>query len=175
MTNGLVAVGYDWFFPYWTQARKDTMRTKMVSGYQSWTTGYNNNIGVILNSGHIEAMLAVGTLDSGVAGKCTTALGRLNTLLLNWNANAGAWYEGTDYGIYTKWACGQVMPALETSLGSTFGLSLQPGLSTAAREPLFIASNTRHRLTFSDVGTGSEAAIGWANWWARRYLSLIHI
>ncbi len=172
LTNGLVAEGYDWFFPYWTQARKDTMRAKMVSAYQSWTTSYTNNIGIILNSGHMEAMLAVGPLDSGAAAKCTTALGRLNTLLLNWNSNAGAWYEGTDYGILTKWACGQALPALETSLGSTFGLSLQPGLSTAAREPLFIASNTRNRFTFSDIGTGSEAAIGWANWWARRYDAL---
>ncbi len=168
-TNGLVAVGYDWFFPYWTQTRKDTMRTKMVSGYQSWTTSYTNNIGVILNSGHLEATLALATVDSGAASKCSSALTRLNGYLDDWSANAGAWYEGTDYGIYTKWACGQALPALEMSLGSTFTLSLQQGLSTAAREPLFIASNTRQRFTFSDVGTGSEAAIGWANWWARRY------
>ena len=172
LTNGLVAVGYDWFFPYWTQSRKDTMQARMISGYQSWDSSRTNNIGVILNSGHLEATLAMATVDSGAASKCSTALGRLNGFLDDWNANTGAWYEGTDYGILTKWACGQALPAVETALGSTYGLSLQPGFSNAALEPLFIASNTRQRFTFSDIGTSSEAAIGWANWWGRRYDAL---
>lgn len=171
VTNGVVAIGYDWFFPYWSQARRTTMTNKMVSGFNGgWTDSYKNNIGVLINCGHLEAMLAVGLVNEAAAeGKIGSAIGRLNSKVDKWNANAGAWYEGTDYGIFTKWGFGQAMPAMEMSLGSTFGLSRIVGISATAKEPLTIASNTRQRFTFSDVGTGSHAATGWANWFARRY------
>jgi len=171
VTNGVVAIGYDWFYPYWSQARKTTMTNKMVAGFNGgWTDSYSNNIGVLINCGHMEAMLAVGLVNESAAeGRMSTAIGRLNPKVAEWNANAGAWYEGTDYGIFTKWAFGQTMPAMEMALGSTFGLSKIAGVSSTAREPLTIASNNRQRFTFSDVGTGSHNATGWANWWARRY------
>ncbi|MFZ4765575.1 MAG: beta strand repeat-containing protein, partial [Roseimicrobium sp.] len=138
-----------------------------------WTDSYSNNIGVIINGGHLEAMLAVGLVNESAAeGKMSSAISRLNSKVDKWNVNAGAWYEGTDYGIFTKWGFGQAMPAMEMALGSTFGLSRIVGVSAAAKEPLTIASNNRQRFTFSDVGTGSEAAIGWANWFARRFNAL---
>lgn len=172
--NGVVAIGYDWLYPYWSPSRKTTMTNKMVAGFNGgWTDSYKNNIGVIINSGHLEAMLAVGLVNETAAeGKIGTAISRLNSKVDKWNANAGAWYEGTDYGIFTKWGFGQAMPAMEMALGSAFGLSKIVGISTTAKEPLTIASNNRQRFTFSDIGTGSEAAIGWANWFARRYDAL---
>ncbi len=119
------------------------------------------------------ATLAVGMVNESAAeGKCSSAIGRAASLVVKWNANAGAWYEGTDYGIFTKWGIGQAAPALEMALGSTYSLARVAGFSATAREPLFIASNARQRFTFSDVGTGSEAAIGWANWFARRFNAL---
>ncbi|MGB8168531.1 MAG: PA14 domain-containing protein, partial [Chthoniobacteraceae bacterium] len=173
--DGVVAIGYDWLYPYWSQARKDAMTSCMINkGFNpGWSDSYSNNIGVIINSGHLMAMLAVGLVNENAAeGKMGSAIARLNSKVDKWNVNAGAWYEGTDYGIFTKWGFGQAMPAMEMALGSTFGLSKIVGISAAAKEPLRIASNNRQRFTFSDVGTGSEAAIGWANWWARRYDAL---
>lgn len=172
--NGVIAVGYDWLYPYWSQARKDAMTARMITGLNAgWSDSYTNNIGVIINGGHMEAALALGLVSESTAeSKLSTTIGRLNPKVDKWNANAGAWYEGTDYGIFTKWGFGQAMPALEMALGSTFGLSKIVGISSAAKEPLTIASNTRQRMTFSDIGTGSEAAIGWANWFARRFNAL---
>jgi autotransporter-associated beta strand protein len=173
--NGVIAIGYDWLYPYWSQERKDAMVSCMVNkGFNpGWTGSYDNNIGVIINAGHLMAMLAVGTANEAASeNRMGTAISRLTSKIERFNANAGAWYEGTDYGIFTKWNLGQAMPAIECALGSTFGMSKVAGVSNAAREPLTIASNTRQRFTFSDVGTGSEAAIGWANWWARRFNAL---
>lgn len=173
--NGVIAIGYDWLYPYWSQARKDAMVSCMVNkGFNpGWTDSYGNNIGVIINAGHLMAMLAVGTANETAAeNRMGSAISRLSSRIEKWNSNSGAWYEGTDYGIFTKWNLGQAMPSIECALGSTFGMSKVAGASNAAREPLTIASNTRQRFTFSDVGTGSEAAIGWANWWARRFNAL---
>jgi hypothetical protein len=173
--DGAVAIGYDWLYPYWSQARKDAMTSCMINkGFNpGWTDSYSNNIGVIINSGHLKAILAVGLVNEAAAeGKLGSAIGRLNTKIDKWNANAGAWYEGTDYGIFTKWGLAPAMESMEMALGSTFGLSRIVGVSAAAKEPLTIASNTRQRFTFSDIGTGSEAAIGWANWFARRFNAL---
>lgn len=173
--DGVVAIGYDWLYPYWSQTRKDAMVACMVNkGFNpGWTDSYGNNIGMIINAGHLMAMLAVGTANEAAAeNRMGTAISRLSSRMEKWNSNAGAWYEGTDYGIFTKWGLGEAMPSIECALGSTFGMSKVAGPSNAAREPLTIASNTRQRFTFSDIGTGSEAAIGWANWWARRFNAL---
>ncbi len=173
--NGVIATGYDWLYPYWSKARKDAMTNCMVTkGFSTgWTESYGNNIGVIINSGHLMAILAVGMVNEVAAEpKLGSAIGRLSSKIDKWNANAGAWYEGTGYGILTKWDLAQAMPAMETALGSTWGLSRIAGVSTTAREPLTIADNTRGRFSFADVGTPSEAAIGWANWFARRYNAL---
>jgi autotransporter-associated beta strand protein len=170
--DGVVAIGYDWLYPYWSQARKNSMTNAMVAkGFgPGWTDSYANNIGVIINAGHLLATLAVGTGSESVAeSKLGSAIGRLNSKIDKWNANAGAWYEGTDYGIFTKWGFAPAMMGMETALGSTWGVSRIRGVSATAREPLSIASNTRQRFTFSDVGTGSENPMGWANWWARRF------
>jgi autotransporter-associated beta strand protein len=173
--NGVIAIGYDWLYPYWSQARKDAMVSCMVNkGFNpGWTDSYGNNIGVIINAGHLMAMLAVGTANEAAAeNRMGSAISRLSSRIEKWNSNGGAWYEGTDYGIFTKWNLGQALPSIECALGSSFGMSKVAGVSFAAREPLTIASNTRQRFTFSDIGTGSEAAIGWANWWARRFNAL---
>ncbi len=173
--DGVVAIGYDWLYPYWSQARKDAMTNCMINkGFgPGWSDDNGNNIGIIINAGHLMATLAVGLVNESAAEpKIASAIARLNTKVDKWNANAGAWHEGTGYGILTKWDFGQAMPAMEMSLGSTFGLSKIVGVSTTAKEPLTIASNTRQRFTFSDIGTASEGAIGWANWFARRYNAL---
>lgn len=171
-TDGYVALGYDWLHPYWSQARKATMTNAMIAkGFgPSWTDSYGNNIGIIINSGHLMACLAVGrTNEAAAEPKLNTAISRLLSKINKWEPNDGAWYEGTDYGIFTKWGFGQGMLAMENALGSTWSLGRTRGVGEAAREPLYIASNTRQRFTFSDVGTGSENAIGWENWWARRF------
>ena len=170
--DGVVAIGYDWLYPYWSQARKDAMTNAMVvKGFNpGWTDSYGNNIGVIINAGHLLATLAVGTANESAAeSKLGSAVGRLATKIRKWDANEGAWYEGTDYGIFTKWGLGPGMNGMETALGSTWGLSLIRGVSTAAREPLYIASNSGNRFTFSDIGTGSENGMGWETWWAHRF------
>lgn len=172
LTDGYVAIGYDWLYPYWSQTRRAAMTNAMVAkGFgPSWTDSYWNNIGVLINSGHLMACLAVGTANEAVAeSKLNTAISRLLARVNKWDPNDGAWYEGTDYGILTKWDFGQGMMAMETALGSTWSIGRTRGVDAAAREPLYIASNTRQRFTFSDIGTGSENAIGWANWWARRF------
>lgn len=172
LENGVIATGFDWLYPYWSTARKTAMIDCMVNkGFAGgWTDRYDNNIGVILNSGHLMAAVAVGLENETVAeSSLALAIQRLRPKIDRWAANAGAWFEGTGYGIFTKWNLGQAMPAMETALGSTFDLGRSIGLHTAAKEPLTIASNTRQRFTFSDIGTASHGPVGWANWWGRRY------
>ena len=121
------------------------------------------------------AMLAVGMVNEGAAENRWHSHVTLQFAEgEKCNANAGAWFEGTDYGIFHQMGTSvRRCRRMETALGSTFGLSKVAGLSMrrdASR--CTIASNTRQRFTFSDVGTGSEAAMGWANWWARRFNAL---
>jgi autotransporter-associated beta strand protein len=170
--NGVVAIGFDWLHPFWSPAQRAEMINCMINKGLAggWTDRYANNIGIIINSGHLMATLAIGTDNESVAeSNAMTAIQRLRPKIDKWAVNSGAWYEGTGYGIFTKWNLGQAMPAMEVSLGGTFDLGRSIGIHTTAREPLTISTNTRQRFSFSDVGTPSQAATGWANWWARRY------
>ena len=169
-----VAYAYDWLYPYWDNTRRTNLLNFMVTkGLNSQANAYGNNIGILNDSGFIMTALAVGTGNEGAAEPdLSQAVSQLVQKLDQWEPNAGAWLEGTDYGILAKLGLADAMQSIETSLGSSFGVGRIPGFSTARREPLTIASNTRQRFTFSDVGTGSNNPMGWANWWARRFNAL---
>ncbi len=169
-----LAYAYDWLYPYWDNTRRTTLLNFLVTkGLNSQTNHYGNNIGILNDSGFIMAALAVGTGNEAAAeSDLSQAVSQLVQKIDQWQPNAGAWLEGTDYGIFAKLGLADGMQSIETSLGSSFGISRVAGFSTARREPLTIASNTRQRFTFSDVGTGSNNAMGWANWWARRFDAL---
>gem|GEM_PF-2101006 len=169
-----LAYAYDWLYPYWDNTRRTNLLNFIVnSGLNSQGNAYGNNIGILNDSGFIMAALAVGTGNEAAAEPdLSQAVSQLVQKIDQWEPNAGAWLEGTDYGIFAKLGLADGMQSIETSLGSSFGISRVAGFSTARREPLTIASNTRQRFTFSDVGTGSNNPMGWANWWARRFDAL---
>ena len=169
-----VAYAYDWLYPYWDSTRRTTLLNFLVTkGLNSQANTYGNNIGILNDSGFIMTALAVGTGNEGAAEPdLSQAVNQLVQKIDSWEPNAGAWHEGTDYGILAKLGLADGMQSIETSLGSSFGVGRVPGFFTARREPLTIASNTRQRFTFSDIGTGSNNMMGWANWWARRYDAL---
>jgi autotransporter-associated beta strand protein len=166
-----VAFAYDWLYPYWDSTRRATLLDFLVNkGLNSQTNHYGNNIGILNDSGFILASLAVGTgNESAAEADLAQAVTQLERKIDQWEPNHGVWLEGTDYGIFAKLGLADGMLSMETALGSTFSASRVPGFFTTRREPLTIASNTRQRFTFSDVGTGSNNAMGWANWWARRF------
>ncbi len=155
------------------RARTTLLNFLVTKGLNSQANTYGNNIGILNDSGFIMAALAVGTGNEGAAEPdLSQAVSQLMQKIDSWEPNAGAWHEGTDYGIFAKLGLADGMQSIETSLGSSFGVGRVPGFFTARREPLTIASNTRQRFTFSDVGTGSNNPMGWANWWARRFDAL---
>ncbi len=166
-----LAFAYDWLYPYWDSTRRATLLNFLVTkGLNSQANTYGNNIGILNDSGFIQTALAVGTGNEGAAEPdLSQAVNQLVQKINQWEPNNGAWHEGTDYGTLAKLGLGDGMLSMETALGSTFGVSRIPGFFTARREPLSIASNTRQRFTFSDIGTGSNNMMGWANWWARRF------
>ena len=174
LTISITAIGYDWLYPAWTATERTTLSNYLInSGINSVSNNYGNNIGIINDGGWIMSSLAVGLLSEAKAESAISkAVGQVVGKVDEFSANNGAWLEGTDYGIFAKWGFSPAMEAMDTALGSTFGIGRLQGLWTARREPLTIASNTRQRFTFSDVGTGSHNAVGWANWWARRYDAL---
>lgn len=174
LTISLTALGYDWLYPAWTAAERTTLTNYLVTqGLNSQSNSYGNNIGMINDGGYIMASLSVGMVNEGAAEPdLSQGVSQLAGKVNQYNANAGAWLEGTDYGIFAKWGFAPAMESLETALGSSFALGRTAGLFMARREPLHIASNTRQRFTFSDIGTGSHNAVGWANWWARRFDAL---
>lgn len=174
LTISLTALGYDWLYPAWTATERTTLTNYLVTkGLNSQSNNYSNNIGMINDGGYIMASLAVGMVNEGAAEPdLSQGVSQLAGKVNQYNANACAWLEGTDYGIFAKWGFAPAMESLETALGSSFAVGRTAGLSMARREPLHIASNTRQRFTFSDVGTGSHNAVGWANWWARRFNAL---
>ena len=114
--------------------------------------------------------LAVGTADEVNAEKMlNTALNTGTNIIGLWEPNAGAWQEGTMYGVLAKEYLGPALAGMESALGSAWFLGTTPGIWLPAREPYYVKSNDGDYFTFSDVGMSSLLNTGWRNWWTRRF------
>ena len=123
-----LAFAYDWLYPYWDSTRRTTLLNFLVSsGLNYQANAYGNNIGILNDSGFIQAALAVGTGNEGAAEPdLSQAVSQLVAKIDQWEPNAGAWLEGTDYGILAKLGLADAMQSIDTALGSSFGVGRIP-------------------------------------------------
>src|SRR5262249_32265285 len=60
------AIGYDWFYNYWTQARRDTIRTAIINkGLTAGLSEYTSNVGWQRTTGNNWNLVCNGGLGMG--------------------------------------------------------------------------------------------------------------
>ncbi len=180
-----VGIGYDWLYHYMNHETRDRIRAALlrlgleegIKAYdeEAWWTTSEFNWNQVCHGGLLTGALAVAETDGEIADKIVAgAVERLPLALGQYDPD-GAWGEGVGYWNYaTRYTC-YGLSALETALGTDFGVGDREGLSKALDCPLYMAGPTGHFLTFADAGENSrarpEAAVFYL---ARRFGSALH-
>jgi autotransporter-associated beta strand protein len=176
-----VGLGYDWFYNYWTQTRRDTIRTALVNkgllagisqytSNKSWTQPTNNNWNPVCNGGLAIGALAVGTeSEATVEDVLNRAFNSLRPVMAHYTADDGAWYEGPGYWAYAFEYNSRMMAGLESALGCDFGLSTTRNLSESGFFAMAATGPFGQPYGFADVGAPVSVNEDGLHWLARRY------
>ena len=175
------AIGYDWFYNYWTQARRDTIRTAIInkglnaglSQYTSnvgWSQSTGNNWNMVCNGGMIMGALVVGTESEALAENIINrALNSTRPVWKHFTTDNGNWYEGPGYWGYTTEYGIRMFAALEWVLGSDFGISATTDVSEAGFAPMLSLGTSNVIFNYADAGVGGASRGPVFQWMARRY------
>ncbi len=175
------ALGYDWFYHYWTPARRDTIRNAIItfglnaglSQYTSnvgWSRSTGNNWNMVCNGGMIIGALALGTESEALTENILNrALNSTRPVWKHFTTDNGAWYEGPGYFGYTTEYGIRMFAALEWVLGSDFGISSTVNLSEAGFAPIHALGSANVIFNFADAGAGGALRNPVFQWFARRY------
>ena len=176
-----VAIGYDWLFPALTSQERDILRRAIVDkglrpGLQAyegkapwkWWTTVSHNWNQVCNGGMILGALAVADEEPILARTILNdALTSLPRALASY-APDGGWIEGPGYWSYATEYTVTLMAALDTALGTDFGLSRAKGFNRTGGFRIQFVGPTGRTFNYADAhdGAGNDP---WMHWLAERF------
>jgi hypothetical protein len=172
------AIGYDWLYDQWTPAQRTTLREAMVEkgiklandiqNRNTWWAAARHNWNQVCNGGIGMGALAIGDEVPDVAGPFLAAALKSIQLPMAEFAPDGAWAEGPGYWNYATSYNVVFLAALETALGTDYGLSQMPGFSEAGSFPLYASAPSNRTFNYADAGEGTIRAAQMF-WLARKF------
>lgn len=165
------AIGYDWFYGHWTPKRRSTIRDAMIrhgltpaldvyggKARSGWWAKCTHNWNQVCNGGIGIGALAIADEEPKIAAEILAAALRSIQLPMARFAPDGAWDEGPGYWGYATMYNVAFLRALESALGSDFGLSDIPGFSEAGTFPIHMSGPTGRSFSYADSHEGSIRA-----------------
>jgi len=170
-----VAIGYDWLYNKMDQATRNEIRTGLIKlglnegkkAYASnaWWIKVDHNWNQVCNSGLTIGALAIAETDPDIALNIVSkAIEYLPYALKSygpdgvWGEGPGYWGYATDYTVYG-------ISALQTALGSEFGLTKLPGMNLTGYFPIYSAGPTGYMLNYADAGEKSKLGAPHPDFW----------
>jgi len=171
-----LAVGYDWLYDQLDDASRKEIRTAIVekglkvpfeTKFNAWVRA-RNNWGQVCHGGLTAGALAVMDDEPGLAAR--TVHNALENVVISMAAYAphGSFPEGPGYWTYGTTYNVLLIAALESALGSDFGLSLAPGFSETGAYPAMVCGPSGQYFNYADghAGRGPQPVLFW---FAARY------
>ncbi|MCU0915540.1 MAG: heparinase II/III-family protein [Planctomycetes bacterium] len=160
-----VGVGYDWLYGYLDEPTRVTIRRALIEmglkpgldvyAKGGWWTKSEYNWNQVCNGGMLAGALAIAETDPSYAERIVPMAVTSLPLALKSYAPDGAWGEGPGYWSYATHYTAYALAALDTSLGTMFGLYEIEGLSKAGYFPIYTTGPTGYYLNLADVGEKS--------------------
>jgi len=168
MTAAL-AIGYDWLYADLSDASRQTIKTAiMEKGVQpalkhtGWVRG-QNNWNQVCNGGITLGILALMEDQPDLAQKLVhRAVNGVQAVMSHYEPD-GAYPEGPGYWVYGTSYNVVLLAALESVLGTDFGLSKIPGFSRCADYFLHVTGPTGLYFNYPDSGSrgGFQPTVFW--------------
>lgn len=165
-----VGMGYDWLYNWMNQQQRDFIRNALVEkGLKSaledyrdtprvrtflWAqTPIGDNWGLHCNSNVLEAALVICDEEEAIAAEIFDYGFENLKKSVALYAPDGAWYEGPGYWHFGTYFFVNLMEALNTSIGDTFGFMDMPGVADTAYFIMGV-QGPMGCFNFHDCGTG---------------------
>ena len=190
-----VGIGYDWLYGYLSAADRAAIKAGLLrnglgaglAAYRGEKT-YSGSVGghavqvnlwwpqseynwnQVCNGGLIIGALAVAESDPQYAATILPAALKSLPLALASYEPDGAWGEGLGYWVYATEYTVYTLAALQSALGTDFGLADRHGLAQAGWYPLYSSGAQRVTFNYADHHEiGRRWRIPSLYWLARRY------
>jgi len=177
MTHAL-AVGYDWLYKDLSAEDRQTIRRAIVDKglreaekvyrEKRWWAQSRHNWNQVCNGGITIGALAVADEEPQLAAYILHKAANSVQLAMREFAPDGAWAEGPGYWNYATSYNVYMLAALESALGTDFGLSRFPGFSITGDFRIHVIGPTRENFNFADAGSGAGRAAQMF-WFARKF------
>ena len=174
------AIAYDWLYDVWSQQQRQTLREAIIDkGLDSalmyyhgkapagWQGGHNwteSNWCFVVNGGIATGALALADEVPEMAGEILqTGLYWVRQAITRFSPDGG-WDEGTGYWHYSIRYLISYICALETALGTDFGLTKTPGIDQTGFFPVYLTNNKDETFNFRDTGIEAprlRSCCGW--------------
>jgi len=159
-----VGLGYDWIYYYMDAETRVKIKAGLIkNGLEPGLAAYKksgwvqseHNWNQVCNGGLIVGSLAIAESNPQYAEKIVTSAVQSLPRALKTYGPDGAWGEGPGYWSYATHYTAYGLAALESALGTDFGLLQIEGLAQAGDFPIYTTGPTRYYLNLADVGEKS--------------------
>ena len=161
-----VGIAYDWLYDYLGEANRARIADQLealgidpaLEAYKDGRSFYRSeyNWNQVCNGGMLTAALAIAEHIPEKAGVIVSNAVRLMPRALASYGPDGVWAEGPSYWHYATRYTAYGLTALETALGSTFGLTEIEGMAVTGDFPIYMTGPTGLYFNFADVGERSK-------------------
>jgi hypothetical protein len=175
------AIGYDWLYDSWNAQQRALLRRSMLEKgvmpalqayrrekpYGSWMHA-RHNWNQVCNGGIGMGALALGDEVPDLAGEFLQAALKSIQLPMKEFEPDGAWNEGPGYWNYATSYNVVFLAALESALGTDFGLSRMTGFSDTGQFPIYLTGPLGRTFNYADGGDSTIRAAQMF-WLARKF------
>ena len=157
-----VGIGYDWLHSHLDEDTRKKIRAGLiknglavgVAAYKkSWWVRSSHNWNQVCNGGLVAGALAIADTDPQYARAIIPAAVKSLPRAIETYGPDGAWSEGPGYWHYATRYTAYGLAAMDSALGTDFGLSEITGLSEAGIFPIYTTGPTGMYINFADSGT----------------------
>lgn len=167
-----VGIGYDWFYNALDEPTRRTLREAIVvkglktsQTANSWTKA-TNNWNQVCNGGITIGALAVAESEPALAAEMIARAVKTVPISMHEFSPDGAYPEGPGYWGYGTTFNVLLISALQSVLGTDFGLTQQPGFLATADYYLHITGPSGYYFNYSDAGRGGQGVAAAMFWFA---------
>ena len=156
------AIGYDWLNDFWTPEQRTVLREAIVAKglnaalaiYRKggWWTVAHHNWNQVCNGGIGLGALVLGDEEPSLCGEILHDAIQSLPLAMTEFGPDGAWGEGPGYWSYATQYNVLFLAALDSALGTDFGLSKIPGFSLTGGFPINFTGPLGKTFNYADVG-----------------------